>query len=320
VEHGKLRALLIGFAGLALVSQAAVACGGRSTKLERERDGSGGSDRSGRGGMEARGGAAVKGGSPATGGVVTTGGTPATGGSVATGGTPNTGGTGAALTCSIDGRTYPDGATVPSSDCNRCWCASGSIACTMALCPDDCRSISTGYAGALRAAKRCDPFADERCTKTVPEALVCGCPTFVTNTAELDSIRSLWDPEACGRGVACGACPPEPSHGECSAEGECIDVPHTGTGEGCTFEYLGDWVRCEFSGWPNTVELSGATSLDDCFEACRASPRCTGVVDYFWLGEPELGCQLYESTCDAPTMPGFAEEDGGKEYRKICEQ
>jgi hypothetical protein len=95
-------------------------------------------------------------------------------------------------------------------------------------------------------------------------------------------------------------------------------VPLAGTGENCTFEYLGDGVRCEFSGWPNTYNFPGATSLEDCFEMCRTSPRCTSVIDYFWLGDPNLTCDLYISTCDEPTMPASAEEDGGKEYRKVC--
>ena len=277
---------------MAFVAHLAAGCGGRSTEARRngDDDGTGGTGGAGTGGTEASGGG---------------------------GATAPTGGTGEEPSCSLDGRTYPNGAAVPSSDCNTCWCAAGSIACTMRVCTD-CSATATSYVDALEAAKRCDPFADEQCTKRVPADLRCGCPTFVADTTELDAIRSQWDPASCNTGVECGPCPPEPGHGECSADGECIDVPLTGTGENCTFEYLGDWIRCEYSGFPNTYALGGATSLEDCFDACRSSPRCTSVIDYFWLGDPELGCALYTSTCDAPAMPDFAEEDGGKEYRKVC--
>lgn len=287
-----MRAVAHGLFAVAFVAHLAAGCGGRSHEAHQngDDDGTGGTGAAGAGGTEASGGA---------------------------GATAPTGGTGEEPSCSFDGRTYPNGAAVPSRDCNTCWCAAGSIACTMRVCTD-CSDTATSYVDALEAAKRCDPFADEQCTKRVPADLRCGCPTFVADTTELDTIRSQWDPGSCNTGVECGPCPPEPGHGECSADGECIDVPLTGTGENCTFEYLGDWVRCEYSGFPNTYALGGATSLEDCFDACRSSPRCTSVIDYFWLGDPELGCALYTSTCDAPAMPDFAEEDGGKEYRKVC--
>ncbi len=57
----------------------------------------------------------------------------------------------------------------------------------------------------------------------------------------------------------------------------------------------------------------------DCVALCQDDPYCTGVTDYFWLDEPGFGCYLYRSTCDAPTMPDWAEEDGGKDYKKVCD-
>jgi len=86
---------------------------------------------------------------------------------------------------------------------------------------------------------------------------------------------------------------------------------------GCEFEYLGDLVRCENAGFPNTVETD-ATDLDACMQLCLERDDCTGVTDYFWLGLPDLGCFLYTSTCDAPSSPVWAEEDGGRDYRRVC--
>ena len=85
----------------------------------------------------------------------------------------------------------------------------------------------------------------------------------------------------------------------------------------CEFEYLGDLVRCENAGYPNTVETD-ATDLESCMQLCLERDDCTGVTDYFWLGLPDLGCFLYTSTCDAPSSPVWAEEDGGREYRRVC--
>jgi hypothetical protein len=41
--------------------------------------------------------------------------------------------------CELDGKTYPDGASVPSSDgCNTCFCSDGDIGCTAVACFDGC--------------------------------------------------------------------------------------------------------------------------------------------------------------------------------------
>src|SRR5688572_11128863 len=41
--------------------------------------------------------------------------------------------------CEVDGKTYRDGASVPSQDrCNSCFCSDGQVACTTADCFEGC--------------------------------------------------------------------------------------------------------------------------------------------------------------------------------------
>ena len=86
----------------------------------------------------------------------------------------------------------------------------------------------------------------------------------------------------------------------------------------CEFVYLGDWIRCENAGYPN-VEQTEAADLDACMQLCLEREDCAAVTDYFWLGLPDLGCWLYTSTCNAPTSPSWAMEDGGRDYRLVCD-
>jgi len=83
------------------------------------------------------------------------------------------------------------------------------------------------------------------------------------------------------------------------------------------FRYLGDWILCEGAGSTESVQVVGATALDDCMDRCAMTPECTAVTDYFWLDRPDLGCWMYFSTCDSPGPTDWAEEDGGKMYRKV---
>jgi len=107
--------------------------------------------------------------------------------------------------------------------------------------------------------------------------------------------------------------PVEPPGPEVPAPVIVVPVPGD-----CPFEYLGEWIRCENAGWPNVVPLDTATSMEDCMRACLEREDCTAVTDYFWLGQPDLGCWLYTSTCDLPASQVWAEEDGGHDYRKAC--
>jgi hypothetical protein len=64
--------------------------------------------------------------------------------------------------------------------------------------------------------------------------------------------------------------------------------------------------------------LRALPDLQSCMQLCLERDDCSAVTDYLWLSLPELGCELYISSCDAPEMPEWAEEDGGRDYRKIC--
>lgn len=90
------------------------------------------------------------------------------------------------------------------------------------------------------------------------------------------------------------------------------------TARDCRFEYLGDWLLCEDSGYPNII-LIEATSLQDCMDACIREEECGAVTDYSWDEDPEmLVCQLKQGSCDNPRTEVWAEEDGGKQYKKVC--
>ena len=87
----------------------------------------------------------------------------------------------------------------------------------------------------------------------------------------------------------------------------------------CHFEYLGDWIRCEGNDtWPWLMEVPN-DSVDDCLRACLVEPTCVGVVDHYHLNLSYLGCVLDVSVCDHPATNSWAEEDGGKEYLKVCD-
>jgi hypothetical protein len=87
----------------------------------------------------------------------------------------------------------------------------------------------------------------------------------------------------------------------------------------CTFLYLGDWQRCEGDDTDHWVERVPNKSLTDCELACLQDPQCTAVVDYYWLDNPNLReCVLSVGSCDHPSQLIWAQEDAGKEYRKVC--
>jgi hypothetical protein len=110
--------------------------------------------------------------------------------------------------------------------------------------------------------------------------------------------------------------PPAPSEPAPTAE-ETPAPAVVDVGE-CRFEYLGQWVRCENSGWPY-VTHSDATDLAGCMQDCLEHADCTSVVDYFWMGRPDIGCYRYSSSCDAAEfMEDWGEEDHGREFRRSC--
>ena len=83
------------------------------------------------------------------------------------------------------------------------------------------------------------------------------------------------------------------------------------------FAYLGDWITCENSGWPN-AQKKDATDLHACMQACLQQSDCSAVIEYFWMDRPDLGCWLYTSTCNTPAGGPWQEEDGGRMYRRTC--
>jgi hypothetical protein len=87
----------------------------------------------------------------------------------------------------------------------------------------------------------------------------------------------------------------------------------------CRFEFLGEWVRCENAGWPNTLQTD-APDLVTCMRQCLERDDCTAVTDYLWMDLPDLGCYLYLSTCDEPALEtAWGEEDGGRDFRRNCD-
>jgi hypothetical protein len=85
----------------------------------------------------------------------------------------------------------------------------------------------------------------------------------------------------------------------------------------CRFEYLGQAVRCENAG--AHVVVTDASDLFSCMRQCLERDDCTAVTDYLYLGEPAAGCQLHLSTCDDPTLVDGDEEDGGHDFRRVCD-
>jgi hypothetical protein len=86
---------------------------------------------------------------------------------------------------------------------------------------------------------------------------------------------------------------------------------------GCHFEYLGDWISCQDDVGPLGERQPGA-SFEECLSACLERPECNAVIDYHWLGRPDLGCSLFLSSCDTPRTGPWQQEDGGRHYRKVC--
>jgi hypothetical protein len=111
---------------------------------------------------------------------------------------------------------------------------------------------------------------------------------------------------------ACGTIATDPSAEE-DAGKEYAKVCDPATAA-CRIEYLGDWQRCQGPGTLSPVVT--AQNRVDCERTCIADGACTGIVDYFWLGEM-AGCYLYTSTCDDPVPLPFG--DPGVTHRKVCD-
>jgi hypothetical protein len=116
-------------------------------------------------------------------------------------------------------------ATFPAGDgCNTCTCQSGgSVACTRSACLG-CEQLPERFENAMLEAKRCDPrLRVVQCTVSTPLTLVCGCPTYVNDDAELRQLAMEAQDQACFGPVQCGACPEPPVAGRCSEDYACVD-------------------------------------------------------------------------------------------------
>lgn len=96
-----------------------------------------------------------------------------------------------------------------------------------------CATFAQEYEAELQFAKQCCPFCNSiQCTQTVPNRLLCGCPTSVdqANSAHLATMEEL---EASWKAYGCAYSPPCPPVA-------CQEL----TGAGCTADSTGSG-RCE---------------------------------------------------------------------------
>lgn len=189
-----------------------------------------------------------------------------------------------ASSCTYGDKSYPDGASFPSSDgCNSCSCMAGLVACTTRACEPSCGEIISQYGAAVEAAKACDPHAASNpCTKAFVEGLACACGTFANpaHAQELEQAQSLQDEytaKSCHQGVVCGPCR-APLSAHCSSKGRCED------------DF--DEASCKVDG---VVYPSGASNITDPF-SCN---KCTCSAGE--LGCTEIGCA---KPCPEGTQPG----------------
>lgn len=87
-----------------------------------------------------------------------------------------------------------------------------------------CIDLNSQYAKALANAKLC-PAASATCAKKVESGLICGCPTYVSNSWALDAITDVWQEAGCaampGVPVCDAAC--KPVTGASCVLGTCVD-------------------------------------------------------------------------------------------------
>lgn len=73
-----------------------------------------------------------------------------------------------------------------------------------------CADLAKGYKDLLWKAKTCSPGVQGECTKTLPSAIACGCPTAVNAGSrelieQLDDILRKWSEAACDGEIRCAA-------------------------------------------------------------------------------------------------------------------
>ena len=68
-----------------------------------------------------------------------------------------------------------------------------------------CAQLESDYATELSKAKICSPNASNQCQQTAPNALACGCETFVNDRSALDQLQSRWNEAGCQNTTVCPA-------------------------------------------------------------------------------------------------------------------
>lgn len=68
-----------------------------------------------------------------------------------------------------------------------------------------CAQLESDYSVELQKAKMCSPDASNQCQQTAPDALACGCPTFVNDRSALDQLQTRWNQAGCQNTTLCPA-------------------------------------------------------------------------------------------------------------------
>jgi hypothetical protein len=135
-----------------------------------------------------------------------------------------------------------------------------------------------------------------------------GAQTGVTASPPAGGPPDPPDPDADGGAPNVGTVPGSEGAPTCDGSGE-YSRPASG------------W-RCEntesYAQGPNYERVAGATSVQQCLDACSARPDCTAVSDYSAV-RPYTGCFLEHADCETRSKAKFAEEDGGRTHRKVCD-
>jgi hypothetical protein len=186
-----------------------------------------------------------------------------------------------------------------------------------------CMSLELDYDGAASDAQSCDPnAAEDQCTQKLPLGLTCSCDGFVNpknadEIARMSTARQQWASLRCSGGVTCGACL-APIRGQCSAQGQCEDVP-PGPGRSC--KVAGKVYADGESDIPDPVSCAKCSCYDGqlvCDAVGGCEKPCPGGygfgTDCSECG-PTDGCLVPEYDCfkqcgDGCTDPGAVCIDG----------
>jgi hypothetical protein len=138
------------------------------------------------------------------------GGGPFGGGSESDGAAPSPDGSASSLdgaAAPTDTKPKPDQATTPAPDSAPASPDVGTAGPDVASAPDTgtagsctngvCTAYETEYKEALVRARVCSVGGKGQCLMQVPNALRCGCATWVNTAVELDGIRAKWMDSGC---------------------------------------------------------------------------------------------------------------------------